>query len=74
MPNGVEIRVVLDWIKDMVKWYQDGVEIGSTMISTHLKGKRLVPYIQLNYVGDQVTFNKKEGEMVKELVKEKMIT
>jgi hypothetical protein len=59
VPNGVELRVVLDWVKDMVKWYQDGTEIASTMISKHLKGKRLVPYIQLNFVGDQVTFNKR---------------
>lgn len=57
IPSGVEVRVVVDREKEMVKWYQNGVEIGSTIISPHLLSKRLVPYIQLNYEGDRVTFN-----------------
>lgn len=57
IPSGVELRVVVDREKEMVKWFQNGEEIGSTIISPHLLAKRLVPYIQLNYEGDRVTFN-----------------
>jgi hypothetical protein len=49
IPSGVEMRVVVDMEKEMVKWFQDGVEIGSTIIGKNLIVKRLVPYIQLNY-------------------------
>ena len=56
--DGVELRIAVDMDKQIIKWFQDGKEIGSTMIGKNLLGKRLVPYIQLNYPGNQVTFNK----------------
>ena len=49
IPDGVEIRVVVDFPKETVKWYEDGREIGSAMIAKKLLPKRIVPYIQLNY-------------------------
>ncbi len=32
IPNKVEIRVVVDFIKQTIKWFMDGVEIGSALI------------------------------------------
>ena len=57
IPDGVGLRIVADMDKQMIKWFQDGKQIGSTMIGKNLIGKRLVPYIQLNYPGNKVTFN-----------------
>lgn len=65
IPDGVQIRVVVDMDKQMIKWFQDGKEIGSTMIGKNMIGKRLVPYIQLNYPGNRVTFN--QSRKVKEI-------
>ena len=60
---------MIDFLKGMVKWFQDGKEIGSAMIGAHLLGQRLVPYIQMSYKGDKVTFNHiadKESVVVKQ--------
>lgn len=57
--NGVQIRVVVDYPKETVKWYKDGSEIGSAMINKSLLTKNIVPYINMNYPGNQVTFNRR---------------
>ena len=48
----VEMRVVVDFLKELVKWYVEGVEVGSACMGKNLIGVRLVPYIQLNYPND----------------------
>lgn len=55
--DGVEIRVVVDFMNKLIKWYIKGVEIASTYIGKQLLDLRLVPYIQINYPDDYVTFN-----------------
>lgn len=57
--GGTEMRVVVDLDKEIIKWIKNRVEIGSTMIGKNLLGKRLVPYIQLNYPNNRVTFNRR---------------
>jgi hypothetical protein len=48
--------------KETIKWFMDGVEIGSALIGKNLLCKRLVPYVQLNYPENRVTFNEKRPE------------
>jgi hypothetical protein len=54
------IRVVVDWTKNLVKWFKEDNEIGSTNISEDLVGKRIVPYFQLNYPDNSLILNGKE--------------
>jgi hypothetical protein len=37
IPNGVEIRIVVDMTKYMIKWYMDKREIACTVIREHLR-------------------------------------
>jgi hypothetical protein len=59
IPNGVEIRVVVDMNRYEIKWYMDRVEIASTRIQKHLRRERLVAYLEINYSGDVVYWNQK---------------
>jgi hypothetical protein len=49
IPNGVEIRIVVDMDKGTVKWFMDRREIASTVINKRLRGERLVAYLEINY-------------------------
>lgn len=61
VPDNVEIIVVVDRIKNLVKWYQEGVEVASTVLEAQFRRPevRIVPCIHLTYAGDQVTFNER---------------
>lgn len=59
IPNGVEIRIVVDMTKHWVKWYMDKREIASTDLGEHLKKERLVAYMEINYTGDKVYWNER---------------
>ena len=37
MPDNVEIIVVVDRIKNLVKWYQEGVEVASTVLEAQFR-------------------------------------
>lgn len=37
VPDNVEIIVVVDRIKNLVKWYQEGVEVASTVLEAQFR-------------------------------------
>jgi hypothetical protein len=59
IPNGVEIRIVVDMTKHWIKWYMDKREIASTMIGEHMRKERLVAYLECNYEGDRIYWNER---------------
>ncbi len=59
IPNGVEIRIVVDMNRFTIKWYMDRKEIGATVIGEHLRRERLVAFLEFNYEGDKVYWNEK---------------
>jgi hypothetical protein len=63
LPNEVEIRISVDMNKYTVTWYMDRKEFATTIIQKHLRGQRLVAYLEINYAGDVVYFNEKTPEI-----------
>jgi hypothetical protein len=59
IPNGVEIRMVVDMDKYTLTWYMDRREIATTVIRPHMRQERLVAYLEFNYEGDRVYWNER---------------
>lgn len=54
---GQTIRVVVDFESVMVKWLVGHTEIGSVVLPENMRNSKLVPYIELNEVGDKIILN-----------------
>lgn len=55
--TGQIIRVVLDLECSMVRWLVGYTEIGSVLLPDNMRNSKLVPYIELNEVGDKIVLN-----------------
>jgi len=54
---GQTIRVVLDLEGGMVRWLVGLTEIGSVVLPDNMRSSKLLPYIELNEVGDKIVLN-----------------
>ena len=63
IPNKVEVRVVVDFLKGLIRWYQDGHEIGAAALRKQFMEGRVVAYLLINYPNDTIVFNKAAGEV-----------
>lgn len=55
--SGHIVRVVVDWQQSLIKWLLNYTQIGSCFISNELRNRNLVPYIELNEIGDKILLN-----------------